>query len=194
MQILKEEVKKDIFEASKKLFLEFGFQNTSMKAIAEKANVSKSNLYNYFKGKEDIFYSLTDNTAHNIEKATAFFVGHKFSESFGSEEFIVMMSQNLCDLISNNRENFLLVMDHSKGTKYENLKKNIIYSAEVDFAEYLKNHGDAEDLLIAHIIVFNLIEGFLEIARNLTEKDKIYRNIYRLIEYHVKGTKMLINN
>lgn len=70
----------------------------------------------------------------------------------------------------------------------------MIYSIEVNFAEALKNHGDTEDLFIAHIIVFNLIEGLLEIARNITEKDRLYKNIYRLIKYHVKGTQMLTND
>lgn len=45
---------KEIFDASVHLFLEKGFNETSMREIAEAASVGKSTLYNYFSTKDDI--------------------------------------------------------------------------------------------------------------------------------------------
>ena len=43
-----------IFNASVNLFLAQGFRETSMREIAEAANMGKSSLYDYFKTKDDI--------------------------------------------------------------------------------------------------------------------------------------------
>ncbi len=44
----------EIFGASIRLFLKNGFQETSMREIAEEAGIGKSTLYDYFPTKEDI--------------------------------------------------------------------------------------------------------------------------------------------
>jgi AcrR family transcriptional regulator len=54
----KEDIKKRILEAAKELFLEKGFEATSMRNIAEKVEFSPTALYLYFKEKNDIIYSL----------------------------------------------------------------------------------------------------------------------------------------
>lgn len=47
-----------IIEAAKKLFTAKGMDNTSMDEIAAAADYSKSTIYVYFSGKEDIYYSV----------------------------------------------------------------------------------------------------------------------------------------
>ena len=49
--------RKEIFEASVHLFLDKGFNETSMREIANAAGVGKSTLYDYFKSKDDILVS-----------------------------------------------------------------------------------------------------------------------------------------
>ncbi len=44
----------EIFAASVKLFLRKGFQETSLREIAEEAGIGKSTLYDYFQNKDDI--------------------------------------------------------------------------------------------------------------------------------------------
>ena len=54
----KESRKNDIFEATLSLFKEQGYENVSFNKIAKEANFTKSNMYRYFKSKEDIFLSI----------------------------------------------------------------------------------------------------------------------------------------
>ncbi len=49
-----------IVDAARKAFLEFGFAETSMEAIARAANVSKATLYAYFPSKEALFSHLVE--------------------------------------------------------------------------------------------------------------------------------------
>ncbi len=47
-----------ILESAKKLFLDLGFENTTMKNIAIEAELSKGTLYNYFKSKDDLYLAV----------------------------------------------------------------------------------------------------------------------------------------
>ncbi|NJM25762.1 MAG: TetR/AcrR family transcriptional regulator [Bacteroidia bacterium] len=54
----KEELKSRILEAAKALFIEKGFEQTSIRTIAEKIEYSPTTIYLYFKDKDDMFYAL----------------------------------------------------------------------------------------------------------------------------------------
>mgnify|MGYP002470759756 FL=1 len=55
MQIPKDNIRNNILKAAENIFLEKGYSKTSMREIAAKSNVVLSNIYNYFKNKDEIF-------------------------------------------------------------------------------------------------------------------------------------------
>jgi AcrR family transcriptional regulator len=59
--------RKEIFNASVHLFLDKGFNETSMREIAEAAGIGKSTLYDYFPSKDDILLSFVED---EIQKLT----------------------------------------------------------------------------------------------------------------------------
>ena len=59
MQVLKDEIQEKILQSSLELFLQHGFEKTSIEKIAKQAHISKSNLYNYFKSKFDGIINVT---------------------------------------------------------------------------------------------------------------------------------------
>jgi len=54
----KEELRGKILDAAKALFIERGFEETSIRNIAERIEYSPTTIYLYFKDKDDIFYAL----------------------------------------------------------------------------------------------------------------------------------------
>lgn len=54
----KEELKAKILEAAKELFISRGYEETSIRNIAEKIEYSPTTIYLYFKDKDSIFYEL----------------------------------------------------------------------------------------------------------------------------------------
>ncbi len=54
----KEDLKAIILKAAKELFLEKGFDRTSMRNIAEKIEYSPATIYLHFKDKNEVFYAL----------------------------------------------------------------------------------------------------------------------------------------
>ncbi|MBK1813346.1 TetR/AcrR family transcriptional regulator [Clostridium sp. YIM B02505] len=59
-ELRKDEKRKLIFETAAKVFAEKGYNNTSIKDIASKAEVSVGTFYLYFKNKEELFEELYD--------------------------------------------------------------------------------------------------------------------------------------
>ena len=56
-----------ILDASQKLFARFGLKKTTMDEIAKLAPVSKTTLYNYFTGKEEIFIKTLEREVDNLK-------------------------------------------------------------------------------------------------------------------------------
>jgi AcrR family transcriptional regulator len=64
----REEVRKKIVEAAYSLFLHKGYHGTTMSAIAEVLGVTKTALYQYFPGKEDLYAAVAE---HGREELAA---------------------------------------------------------------------------------------------------------------------------
>ena len=63
-----EQRRADILEAAKQVFIEQGYERTTMKHVMDAANVSRGGLYQYFANKEDLFESLLENNISSTSK------------------------------------------------------------------------------------------------------------------------------
>jgi AcrR family transcriptional regulator len=54
----REDLRKSILNAAREVFLEKGFDQTSIRSIAQRIEYSPTTIYLYFKDKNDIFYAL----------------------------------------------------------------------------------------------------------------------------------------
>ena len=68
VQVLKDELRHKILLEAQHLFLQRGYDRTSLQMIAEKVNINKSNLYHYSKNEDELFYELTDVAAAGLKK------------------------------------------------------------------------------------------------------------------------------
>ena len=55
----KESLRQEILDAARELFVEEGYENVSMRKIAEKIEYSPTTIYLYFKDKAELLFSLT---------------------------------------------------------------------------------------------------------------------------------------
>ncbi|MFW9906451.1 MAG: TetR/AcrR family transcriptional regulator [Candidatus Thorarchaeota archaeon] len=193
-QILKKEKKEKIECAALNEFLSKGFLNASMRTIAQNAQTSTSNLYNYFDSKEKLFYSITNNVYNNISNLASDLV--QTESEFGREYFFEQVSnliaQPIKELLKNHRKEFLLIMEGSQGTKYENFQEELVIIMEKHFAGHLQTienipTKERTDTFIFHILARNLLEGLLEISRHYINDKWAGENIEALMKYHVHG-------
>ncbi len=66
MQYAKDEIRQRIIEAAREEFLAKGFTKASIRTITAKAKTAKSNLYNYFQDKDDLFRAVLATTVDEI--------------------------------------------------------------------------------------------------------------------------------
>lgn len=88
----KEETRSSIIDCGVNFFREKGFKETSMEEIAEKSDVSKGTLYNYFENKESILVGY-------FQKVIAGY-GKEINKSFEENKDIKLALNNLIAFIN----------------------------------------------------------------------------------------------
>ena len=64
----KRKSRQKILKASRRLFKEYGYENTMIEEVAAKAEVSKATLYNYFPNKDSLLVGTMDEVIDSFKK------------------------------------------------------------------------------------------------------------------------------
>ncbi len=139
-----EKVKKAIKEE----FLEKGFEEASIRSIGARAGMTSAGLYRHYADKEAMFNAMVEPLIESIKNWTVRHTNKKYSlvddgvlndELFG-ETFVDMIKE----IILPRRDEFILLMSRSGGTKYENFIHDYVEENQKYFLEairYLKEKG-----------------------------------------------------
>ncbi|WP_394897217.1 TetR/AcrR family transcriptional regulator [Clostridium paraputrificum] len=129
MKVIKngEERKHEILDIAKELFIEKGYENTSIVNILEKVGIAKGTLYYYFTSKEEILDAIIDRISEKI-----FYKAQEISKdpSLSVQEKIlgVVMSLNIEDdkekKIVNNIHNLQNLLMHQK--QFDSIIDNVV--------------------------------------------------------------------
>ncbi|MFX0093880.1 MAG: TetR/AcrR family transcriptional regulator [Candidatus Hodarchaeota archaeon] len=92
----KEHAKKRIIIEALKVFSEKGYYRTKMKDIADKLEVSKSAIYQYFKTKEDLLIATFNYRIQQRQEALLSLLGHDF-EILATSEFFEKLYAKVTD-------------------------------------------------------------------------------------------------
>lgn len=67
MQVLKEDIRGRILAVARQQFEQKGYSKTSMREIAESADVGVGNIYNYFASKDELFHEVVRPVLYALE-------------------------------------------------------------------------------------------------------------------------------
>ena len=190
MQVIKDEVRHKILTEAQHLFLQRGYDRTSLQMIAEKVNISKSNLYRYFDSKEALFYELTDSAAEGLKRLILRLRDKRFDPSTGQREYQFLLTEETLHLFTEEKYGLLLIMEQAHGTRYEGLRDSMVELLAAKIAPLLADEDNS--LLQAQIMAKNLIDGAVMILKNRVRPREIRTNLNRLVEYHNKGIDALL--
>lgn len=139
-----EKVKK----AVKEEFLEKGYEEASIRSIGARAGMTSAGLYRHYADKEAMFNSMVEPLIESIKEWTRKHTNKKYAllecnvpdnELFG-ENFVDMVKE----VILPRRDEFILLISRSAGTKYENFIHDYVEDNQKEFMEaisYLKEKG-----------------------------------------------------
>ena len=169
VQVLKEKVKEKIYQAAVEEFYKKGFLKAKMQDIAKKAGISTGLTYSYYNNKEDLFAAIVEPIYKEILQPLENEEGRD-SEIGDPVNLFEQESAFILQLLRQKREIFLILIDHSKGTKFEKAKDQIINVIKEHIKRQLSPKVNSQifkiDEAFYHILANNFIEGLLEIARH----------------------------
>lgn len=124
MQTQKQDIRKVILEVARAEFIEYGFKNASMRIIAKKSGVGLSNIYNYFKDKDEIYIEVLSPLLNTFNKILSEHNDneHLSLEIFSSEEYLQNQVDMFLNLIVSFKKELKLLLFQSYGSSLENFK------------------------------------------------------------------------
>jgi len=166
MQTQKKTVKAKIINAAMEEFLISGYQNSSMRNIANQSGITVGNIYSYFAGKDDLFEYILSGTVKQLQMLFDMKVGDGNMLTPGN---VTEMAHEIAGVFLNNRIQFLILMDGSEGSKYGNIKSDLIEQAtkRIISESKLKNTSKISfDEVLSTSVSVSLIEGLIYLFKN----------------------------
>lgn len=128
-----------VLAAARKEFLEYGFENASMRRIGEKAGMSAAALYRHCKDKEDLFEQTVSPSIRKIDdwmrahiSRCAATVGDEKKDLF-ADSWVDLMR----DLIYPNMDEYRLLLTKAQGTRHENFLHDFTQKHQKKMMEFL---------------------------------------------------------
>jgi len=185
MQYLKDEIRNNIIAAAIKEFTLKGYQDASMRVIAAEAGVAIGNVYRYFKNKDELFNSI-------VGPVYTKFTSMVFDlyQTQGSIPEMQLMTVDITDKIMEFYDKYetelLILIDKSKGSKYEDIKEELIrlvnYRIKSELLVIFKENGiKLKDDYILYILAATFVEGIFMVLRKYRDQAKIKELLGQLL-------------
>ncbi|MBT0911917.1 TetR/AcrR family transcriptional regulator [Streptococcus salivarius] len=177
--------KQAIIQAALQLFKEKGFKDTSIKAIAEVAEVSPVSIYNYFGSKDNLVTLCVDDLFEEItQKAEDILNSHLDFQTKLDQAFDLCqekMSQQISDYFQDK-----MVKDPALSsllTKAITAKKRDIYRAYIELGK--KEGLIAEDLSTE--LVLNVMDALNGMGNQLADSDNLETEVEQMHSIFLYG-------
>ncbi len=180
---------------------EKGYFKASLRNICKNAGVTTGALYFFFKDKEDLFDSVVGETYEDIwqimhshfhdkryrteDDSQNGLAGKDVQEDFATAEVVMhRMYQH--------REEVLLLLTKSQGTKYENIKDRFIETAEIYYRKMAdvmeKKYPDKRmDDRFVHWIAHEQIDAYVYMITHIEDEKEAEKFITHAITYIMAG-------
>ena len=145
MRVLKDEKYNSILQAAREEFVGNGFKGASMRDIARRAGVGLSNVYNYFRSKDDLYRAIVvpvrrDLFAFIAEQHTEERFDFNRLSAFGHDDEVI---DRYIDLIYTYKEELRLLLYRSEGSSMEGFRDlfaDYLTRVSRDYMELEKKH------------------------------------------------------
>ncbi len=194
MQTQKDDIRKNILEVARKQFQENGFKDTSMRKIAKESGVVLSNIYNYYKNKDEIFCEVLSKV---LQAMDAVMGEHNSSEYisidiFTSDEYMRNQIDMFVELIDDYKEDFNLLLFKSAGSSLENFRNETIdkhTQTGIEYIALMKQKYPEINGEVSEFFIHTMSSWWMSIIAELVMHDLSHEALEKFIrEYMEFGT------
>lgn len=197
MQVKKDEVRNAILNEAEKEFGEKGFLNASVRKIVKAAGTTIGNFYNYFENKDALFEALVDDEYkgfiyfienHNKVEKPEFFL--QTSDISQWRKVLPQLLQNIMPVFS---DRFVLLLESSMGTKYENTRKLVTDLLKEHFVEHMSQLGPSgTEGAMGEIIAEQVLNGIILIIKRYKDEAVRKELLSEYLLIHLMGVMGLL--
>lgn len=201
MQIQKENIRKLIIAIARDEFVTHGFRDASMRRVADKSGVTLSNIYNYFKSKDDLFSEILQPVLTEIDGTLR---KHNNEENltldyFSSDDYQRRDLVSMVTLVESYKIELSLLLFQSAGSSYENFREQITERNAEKGQEYLlkmkekypKISIDISPFFI-HVMGSMWVNILAEVVSRSLSHDELTQFISEYIEFGTAGWQKLM--
>jgi AcrR family transcriptional regulator len=192
VQVLKEDVKRRIYDAAVAEFYEKNYKTATLRSIAQRAEVPLGLVYSYFKNKADLFEAVVKPVMTAIDQIMR--IEEAKAEKDPEDLFEHLKNQtNSIIRLSDSYKTLIILIDQSGDTPYWHFKDDLIQRVEIHIKnEYRKRAKDQYDDLIFHIWASSVIEGVCEIIRHYKDQKWAEQMIELLVQHYCFGISVFL--
>ncbi|MCR5283527.1 MAG: TetR/AcrR family transcriptional regulator [Lachnospiraceae bacterium] len=139
---------KKVKKAIKEEFLEKGYEDSSIRSIGARAGMTSAGLYRHYADKEAMFNAMVEPLIESIKEWTNRHTSRKYELLEGNGSDGELFGETFVDMVKEvilpRRDEFILLISRSAGTKYENFVHDYVEDNQKEFMEaisYLKKKG-----------------------------------------------------
>ena len=185
-----------VLESAKAEFLDKGYQDASLRTIAQKAGTSTGSIYTRFGDKAGLFDAIVQPVVTGI-MALACEIQETFHD-FDPEtqkkrvnEYSFSGMERMLDYMYEHFDEFCLLLDAAHGTRFQNFVDELT-QIEVEYTyKFFEATGYSGDLSAArellHIVSTGYFEGVFEVIRHRMDRETAGNYVRQLELYHTAG-------
>ena len=185
-----------VLEAARQEFLEYGFENASMRRIGEKAGMSAAALYRHCKDKEDLF---EQTVSPSVKKIEDWMKGHisRCAENENQDLFEDSWIDLMRDVIYADMDEYRLLLTKAQGTRYENFLHDFTQQHQklmMEFLPLIRERGnDVREISERelHILMSAYSAAMFEPVVHGYSKQEAFRCLETLEAFFLPGWKQL---
>lgn len=193
-----EGVSERILTCAKAEFLDKGYTDASLRAIASAAETSTNSIYVRFKDKEGLFSAIVEPALNEmIERFLKIQEAFTHMDSAAQSEHMAEYAdggmRELFEYMYDHLDEFRLLLDASYGTRFHNFVDELV-RIEVEYTYkymaatgYPERMGDALTEKLLHIVTTSHFESIFEVIRHGMSMEEAREYIYLLSRYHRTG-------
>ena len=207
MQIKKDYTREKIVEVARREFLLKGFAKTSTRDIAASAGIGVSNIYNYFKSKDELFRHIVAPLLSELERMMHEHHDVNDQDQFAryaqgdGDEMLTDHVKEYMRLINNHRDELKLLLYQAQGSSLENYIDEyteactqLVMAFMNDFKRKYPHFSVIHTPFTYHIHMVWMFSFISEVIKHQLTADEIRNAIEDYITFEFTGWRALMNS
>lgn len=195
------ETRKKLIESAREEFMEKGYIKSSLRTICKKAGVTTGALYFFFTDKADLFDAVVGDTVkavyrmmeEHFKDENKMAAGGRMPEfaKKGYAEHIETAIRTLHQMYLH-RQDILLVLTKSQGTKYENIVEQFTEAAQKHYQAMAEAIGEQRggvelDAGLVRWLAHQQMDAFVYIISHIEKEEEALPFIRQVVTYMLSG-------